>query len=278
MDIAVIGLGLIGGSLARTVKLRTDHRVFGCDTDPDTVRLALEMGAIDMELNDEKLRGCQIVLVALNPADIVAWVKAHDRKIASGALVIDCGGVKQTVMDGVTPVVRGKSWHFIGGHPMAGRVYSGFRYARDDLFDNAGMVLTPMPEEELPVLQRARDFFMDLGFRRVQFTTPPIHDDIVAYTSQLPHIIASAYVKSPLADRHKGFSADSFRDMVRVARLNETLWTEVFLDNREPLLRELDGLMERLGTYRQALERGDAETLQALLREGRERREALEDA
>lgn len=278
MDIAIIGLGLIGGSLARTVKLRTDHRVFGADRDPETLRLAREMGAVDGELNDEKLRGCSFVLIALNPSDIVAWVEEHRHRIAPGALVIDCGGVKQKVMDGVTPIVRGRAWHFIGGHPMAGREYSGFRYARDDLFDNASMVLTPMPEEELPVLQRARDFFMDLGFRRVQFTTPPIHDEIVAYTSQLPHILSSAYIKSPLADRHRGFSAGSFSDMARVSRLNEAMWTEIFLDNREPLLRELDAMMDRLGTYRRALERGDAETLQNLLREGRERREALEEA
>lgn len=278
MDIAVIGLGLIGGSLARTIKLRTDHRVLGDDVDPEALSLAKATGAIDLELNDEKLRGCQIVLIALNPGDIVAWVKGHERKIGSGALVIDCGGVKQAVMDSVTPIARGKSWHFIGGHPMAGREYSGFRFARDDLFDNASMVLTPMPEEELPVLQRARDFFMDLGFRRVQFTTPPIHDEIVAYTSQLPHIISSAYVKSPTAERHKGFSASSFTDMTRVARLNEAMWTEVFLDNREALLGELDGLMKRLGEYRSALESRDADELQALLRDGRERREALEEA
>ncbi len=277
MDIAIIGLGLIGGSLARTLKLRTDHRIFGCDTDPDTLRLALEMGAVDMELNDEKLRGCSFVLIALNPADIVAWVDAHKRMIGPGALVIDCGGVKQSVMDGVTPIVRGQPWHFIGGHPSAGREYSGFRYARDDLSDNASMVLTPMPEEELPVLQRARDFFMDLGFRRVQFTTPPIHDEIVAYTSQLPHIISSAYVKAPMADRSRGFSAGSFSDLSRVARLNETMWTELFLDNREPLLRELDALTERLAAYRRALDKGDADALLSLLREGRERKEALEE-
>ncbi len=183
MDIAIIGLGLIGGSLARTAKLRTEHRIFGCDRDAETVRLARELGAIDAELNDEKLRGCQVVLISLNPGEIIRWLGENAEKIMPDALVIDCGGVKRAVMDGVTPIAAGQRWHFIGGHPMAGREYSGFRYARDDLFDHASMILTPMPKEDLTVLQRARDLFMELGFRRVQFTTPPIHDELIAYTS-----------------------------------------------------------------------------------------------
>ena len=277
MDIAIIGLGLIGGSLARTIKLRTDHRIFGADRDPETMRLAAEMRAIDGELNNEKLRGCQFVLITLPPAAIVQWLQENAARIAPDTLVIDCGGVKQTVMEGVAPIARGQSWHFIGGHPMAGREYSGFRYARDDLFDNASMILTPMPEEELPILVRVRDFFMDLGFRRVQFTTPPIHDEIIAYTSQLAHIVSNAYVKGPLASRHKGFSASSFWDMIRVARLNETMWTELFMDNRENLLREIEGLIDRLGAYRDALRVGDADVLCRMLREGREIKESLED-
>ena len=277
MDIAIIGLGLIGGSMARTVKLRTDHRVFGCDRDRETLRLAAVMNAIDGELNSEKLRGCQIVLITLTPAAIVEWLRENAASIAPDALVIDCGGVKQTVMEGVAPIARGQKWHFIGGHPMAGREFSGFRYSRDDLFDNASMILTPMPEEELPILVRVRDFFMDLGFRRVQFTTPPIHDEIIAYTSQLAHVVSSAYVKDPLASRHKGFSAGSFRDMIRVARLNETMWTELFMDNRENLLREVEGLIGRLGEFRDALRDSDEETLCRLLREGREIKETLED-
>ena len=277
MDIAVIGLGLIGGSLARTIKLHTDHRVLGADTDPEALAQARRMDAIDGELNDEKLRSCQVVLVALYPGDIVTWTRDHARFFAADALVIDCGGVKQAVMDRVTPFAKGQPWHFIGGHPMAGREFSGFRYARDDLFDNASMILTPLPEEELSVLQRARDFFMDLGFRRVQFTTPRIHDEMIAYTSQLAHIVSSAYVKSALADRHKGYSAGSFADMTRVARLNEGMWTELFMDNRDALLRELEGLIDRLGAYRDALAKEDSEALKTLLREGREVKESLEE-
>lgn len=278
MDIAIIGLGLIGGSLARTARLRTDCRVFGCDRDGETLRLAREIGAIDAELNDEKLRGCQIVLICLYPGEIVNWLGEYADRIAPDALVIDCGGVKRAVMEGAAEIAQGRRWHFIGGHPMAGREYNGFRYARDDLFDNASMILTPMPKEELPVLQRARDFFMDLGFRRVQFTTPPIHDELVAYTSQLAHIVSSAYVKDPLAPRHKGFSSESFADMTRVARLNEDMWTELLMLNRDNILPRLESFTERLNAYRDALRDGNAEKLHALLAEGRRLKESLEEA
>ena len=160
---------------------------------------------------------------------------------------------------------------------MAGRERAGFKYARDDLFDNASMILTPAGDEELEVLQRARDFFMDLGFRRVQFTTPKTHDEMIAYTSQLAHVVSSAYVKCPRAGQHKGFSAGSFADMTRVARLAEDMWTELFFDNREALLPEVEGLVERLAEYRDALRENDRERMRALLREGREMKERLEE-
>ena len=278
MDIAIIGIGLIGGSLAKAIKLHTDHRIFGADIDRQAIRQALMMGAIDAELDEEKLRGCAMVLVALYPGAIVEWITAHADSFAPDALVIDCGGVKGTVVEALTPVALHRRWHYVGGHPMAGREYSGFRYSQDDLFDHASMILTPLPEEDLSVLQRCRDFFMDIGFRRVQFTTPRQHDEMIAFTSQLAHLVSSAYVKSPLADRHKGFSAGSFGDMTRVARMKEDMWTELFLANREALLPELNGIIQRLTAYRDTLEAGDAQALEQMLREGREIKEALEES
>ena len=180
MDIAIIGLGLIGGSLAKSIKLHTDHRIFGADTDRQSIRQALLLEAIDAELDEEKLRGCGMVLVALYPGAIVEWITAHADSFAPDALVIDCGGVKGSIVEALAPVALRRRWHYVGGHPMAGREFSGFKYSRDDLFDHASMILTPLPEEDLSVLQRARDFFMDIGFRRVQFTTPQQHDEMMA--------------------------------------------------------------------------------------------------
>lgn len=275
MKIAIIGLGLIGGSLARTIKLHTDATVYGCDLNPATIEQAMLMEAIDAELTDDVLRECDLVLVALYPAAIIEWIQAHADMFKPDALVIDCGGVKQVICEAIDPIAAGKSWHFIGGHPMAGREFSGFRYARDDLFDRASMILCGHGDDDPAVLQRARDFFMDIGFRRVQFTTPKTHDEMIAYTSQLAHIVSSAYVKCPLADKHRGFSAGSFADMTRVARLNEDMWTELFFDNREALLPVLEDLAKRVAEYRDALRDSDEDGMRRLLREGREIKERL---
>lgn len=275
--ICVVGLGLIGGSLAKTIKLHTGATVIGCDVDPQTVMQAKLMGAIDREYAPGDLAACDMVLVALYPQAIVDWISSHAEEFKPGALVIDCGGVKQVICDQLVPLSRQYDWHFIGGHPMAGRERSGFKYARDDLFDRASMILTPTGDEELTVLQQARDFFMDLGFRRVQFTTPKTHDEMIAYTSQLAHVVSSAYVKCPRAGQHRGFSAGSFADMTRVARLAENMWTELFFDNREALLPEVEGLVDRLTEYRDALRNGDRERMRALLREGREIKERLDE-
>ena len=277
MNIGIVGLGLIGGSLAKTIKLNTEHKVIGCDVDLQTILQAQLMDALDEEMDKTNLPTCDMVLVALYPGAIVEWVKEHAQQFKPGAIVIDCGGVKQEICRQLTPLAKENGWHFIGGHPMAGREFSGFKYAKDDLFDNASMILTPMGDEQPELLQRARDFFMDLGFRRVQFTTALTHDEMIAYTSQLAHIVSSAYVKTPLAGRHKGFSAGSFADMTRVARLNEHMWTELFFDNREALLPEVEGLVERLAEYRDALRDNDRDRMMQLLRDGREVKESLEN-
>jgi len=277
MKIGIVGLGLIGGSLAKTIKMKTEHTVIACDVDLQTILQAQLMDAMDEEMDSRNLAECDMVLVALYPGAIVEWITAHAQQFKPGAMVIDCGGVKQEICRQIAPLAKEHGWYFIGGHPMAGREFSGFKYAKDDLFDNASMILTPMGDEAPELLQQARDFFMDLGFRRVQFTTPQTHDEMIAYTSQLAHVVSSAYVKTPLAGRHKGFSAGSFADMTRVARLNETMWTELFFDNRDALLPEVEGLVERLTAYRDALRDNDRESMMQLLREGREIKESLEN-
>lgn len=277
MKVGIVGLGLIGGSLARTLKLRTAHEVYGADISETALQQATLLGAMDGELTDKVLGECDVVLVSLYPGAIIDWVKAHEGMFRENALVIDCGGVKQEICAELVPLARAGKWNFLGGHPMAGREYSGFRYARDDLFDGASMILCTDGADDPELLQTARDFFLDLGFRRVQFTTPRVHDEMIAYTSQLAHIVSSAYVKCPLAGQHKGFSAGSFADMTRVARLNEDMWTELFMANREALMPIMDDLVVRVTEYRDALRDADAERMRGLLREGREIKEKLEN-
>ena len=274
MTVGIVGLGLIGGSLARSIKVHTDFEVLGMDINSQTMLQANLLGAIDGTLTEDNLARCDVVLVALYPAAIVTW---HQDAFRPGAWVIDCGGVKEAVCTPLNAQAQGKPWHYCGGHPMAGREFSGFRYAKDDLFDRASMILTPPRDAGPEVLTWLKDFFLTIGFRRVQFTTPREHDEMIAYTSQLAHVVSSAYVKCPLAQKHRGFSAGSFADMTRVAKLNEDMWTELFFDNRDALLPEINGLIDRLAAYRDALAAEDHQAMKQLLREGREIKEALEE-
>ena len=165
----------------------------------------------------------------------------------------------------------------MGGHPMAGRERSGFSYAQDDLFENASMILTPAPGTDVEVIRQAKEIFLSIGFGRVRFSTPLEHDEMIAFTSQLSHIVSGAYVKTPLAAKHKGFSAGSFKDMTRVARLNEEMWTELFMENNDLLLEQVEALIERMCEYRDALKEKNADRLKAIMKEGRQIKEALEE-
>ena len=276
MKIGIIGLGLIGGSLAMSIRRHTDHTVFGFDIDREVVLRAKAMEAIHDELDDEALQACDILLVALYPEKCVEVLREKAEIIGNRALVVDCAGIKRYVCEQLQPLADEHGWTYIGGHPMAGREFSGFVSARDDLFENASMILCPAPSVGIEVRQAAKAFFLESGFKMVRFCTPAEHDQMIAYTSQLAHVVSGAYVKNPLANAHRGFSAGSFLDMTRVARLNENMWTELFLENVDLLLPAVDDLIFRLGQYRDALSEGDAEKLKSVLREGRLCKEALD--
>ena len=277
MIFGIVGLGLIGGSLAKSIKFHSSHTVLGCDIQQTALLQARAFGAVDGELTEENLGDCDVILAALYPRDAVAWLLSHQARFRPGALVADCCGVKRFVCDRLFPAFQGAPFTFMGGHPMAGRERSGFSYAQDDLFENASMILCPMPGTEAETLRRAKEIFLSIGFGRVRFSDPREHDEMIALTSQLAHVVSGAYVRAPLAKKHRGFSAGSFRDMTRVARLSEEMWTELFLENGDLLLAETEGLIERLAEYRDALRDRDADRLRRILRQGREAKEALED-
>ena len=276
MNVGIIGLGLIGGSLAKSIKKHSGHTVYGYDIDPDAVTGGLMSGAIDEELNDERLRQCRIVLVALYPSLCVDVIRAHADDFAPGTVVIDCAGVKRAVVEPLKGVDAGRGWVYVGGHPMAGREFQGFRHAQATLFERASMILTPPEEIDLELLEGIKQFFLSIGFKAVRITTPAGHDAMISYTSQLAHIVSGAYVMNPLSAEHKGFSAGSFQDMTRVARLSEDMWTELFLDNADLLVPQVDDLIRRLTDYRDALSARDAASLKEILRTGRIMKESLD--
>ena len=270
MQIGIVGLGLIGGSMAKSIKNRTSHTVWGTDLDQETMTLARICGAIDGPLDGEKLPQCDLVLVAIRPQAAADWVREHAPQIGKSAILVDLCGVKRVVVEQLAPIAAEQGFAYIGGHPMAGKERGGFTSSTDDLYVGASMILTPDKRTDMKLLETLQAFFLDVGFAKLTFSQPEEHDRIIAFTSQLAHIVSSAYVKSPEAQRRRGFSAGSFRDMTRVARLDEDMWTELFLDDADYLVKELDILIENLTAYSQALKSGDAERVRALLREGRE--------
>ncbi len=275
MNIGIIGLGLIGGSLAKSLKENTDHTVWGYDIDPSVITRAMMCDAMDDPLTDEMLPLCDVVLIALYPSLCVEYVKEHAAQFAKKAIIVDCAGVKRAVYQPISKIASQYEWKYIGGHPMAGREFSGFNYAQSNLFERASMILTPDGDIDIDTRVFLKNFFLSAGFASVRFTTPDEHDSMIAYTSQLAHIVSGAYVKNPLSDHHKGFSAGSFQDMTRVAKLNENMWTELMMDNADLLVPSIDDLIMRLTQYREALAEENEEKLHDLLKEGRIMKEAL---
>ncbi|MBE6753856.1 MAG: prephenate dehydrogenase [Ruminococcaceae bacterium] len=272
MNIAVVGLGLIGGSLAKSIKARTSHTVYGCDINEETMLLARLCGAIDGELGEEQLPQCDIILVALRPAAAVEWVKSHAESISKNAAVIDMCGVKRTVCAELSAIADQYGFAYIGGHPMAGKERGKFINSADTLFAGAPMILTPDERTTPQLLETLEKLFTDIGFGRMVYTTPDEHDRIIAYTSQLAHITSSAYIKSPEAQRQRGFSAGSYRDMTRVAHLDEDMWTELCMDNADYLTEQAELLAAHLQEYITALRGRDEAALRALFRDGREKK------
>ena len=274
MKIAIIGLGLIGGSIAKAIKNNTDHTVYGADIQQSVVLRAKLIDAIDDELDDNKLSECDLVIIALYPEDTVKFIIDKAGIIRKGSVVIDCGGVKRCICDPANRLAEENGFTFIGGHPMAGVERSGFESSFGMLFNNASMILAPSPEIDIDTLHRVKEFFLSIGFGSITIVTPEKHDRVIAYTSQLAHVLSSSYIKSPTATEHHGMSAGSFKDMTRVATLNPKMWSELFIENKDNLVGEIDTLISHLQEYRDAINDGDSEKISALLEDGAQKKAA----
>ena len=275
MTVGILGLGLIGGSLARAYKL-AGHTVYVKNRDERMLSFAMLSGAVDGKLNEDTIPQCDLILLAIYPAGSADWLEANAPLISKKALVIDCCGTKQLVCQRCFPIAKEYGFTFVGGHPMAGSQFSGFKYSRASLFQGAPMVLVPPVYDDMALLQRVKDALEPCGFGFFSVTTAVDHDRMIAFTSQMPHILSNAFIKSPTALEHKGFSAGSYRDLTRVAWLNPGMWTELFLENRENLLFELDTYIQSLTQYRDALANQDEDTLYRLLDDGKKRKEEVD--
>ena len=275
MNVGILGLGLIGGSLARAYALE-GHTVYAIQRNQTMLSFAMLAGAVHGKLNEETIPKCDLILLAIYPDGSASWLEKNAHLISKDALVLDCCGVKQEICSRCFPIAQEYGFTFVGGHPMAGSQFSGFKYSRANLFQNAPMVLVPPVYDDMALLQRVKDALEPCGFGFFSVTTAKDHDRMIAFTSQMPHILSNAFIKSPTALEHKGFSAGSYRDLTRVAWLNPGMWTELFLENRENLLFELDQYINSLTQYRQALADGDGERLYTLLDEGKKRKEEVD--
>lgn len=276
MKIGIVGLGLIGGSMAKALKYNTPHTVLGRDIDTDVLLKAKLIGAIDGELRDEDIADCDLLICALYPKATVDFVLQHAALIKKGAVVMDCCGVKRVICRTLWQAAKENGFVFYGAHPMAGLHFSGFQYSDVQMFADASMILLPPEDADEGTLSALKALFFSIGFTNVQITSPEEHDRMIAYTSQLAHVVSNAYVKSPAAQVHDGFSAGSYKDLTRVAKLNADMWTELFLDNPDYLIDELEGLTAHLQEYIDALRAHDGETLHALLKAGSDRKEQID--
>ena len=275
MTVGILGLGLIGGSLARAYAV-AGHAVLAAEKDETILSFAQLCGAVDAPMTVENIGKCDLILLAIYPEGCIQWLGENARHISKSALVIDCCGVKERVCESCFPLAEQYGFTFIGGHPMAGTQFSGFKYSRANLFEGAPMVLVPPKFDDIVLLERVKNALAPCSFGSFSVTTAKEHDRMIAFTSQMPHIISNAFIKSPTAASHKGFSAGSYRDLTRVAWLNPQMWAELFLENREFVLNELDTLLSSLTAYRDAVAAEDRDTLIALLDEGKKRKEAVD--
>ena len=275
MNVGILGLGLIGGSLARAYA-RSGHRVFCYDTDESILDFAMLSGAVHGRLNRQTIPSCDLMLLAIFTKGSGDWLEENAAHITAKTLVIDCCGVKKEICDRCFPLAEKYGFTFIGGHPMAGSHNSGFKYSRSNLFQGAPMVLVPPKFDDPALLQRAVDALSPCGFKSFSITTAEAHDEMIAFTSQMPHIVSNAYIKSPTAKKHKGFSAGSYKDLTRVAWLNPNMWAELCLSNKENVLKELRYYIESLQAYETAIAAQNEDKLIALLDEGRKRKEEVD--
>ena len=275
MNVGILGLGLIGGSLARAYALQ-GHTVYAADKDSAILSFAILAGAVHGPLDDATIAACDLILLSIYPNGSATWLENNGHRITQDTLVLDCCGIKQEICSRCFPVAEKYGFTFVGGHPMAGSHFSGFKYSRANLFQGAPMVLVPPVFDDIHLLQRVKDALAPCSFGSFSVTTAADHDRMIAFTSQMPHLLSNAFIKSPTAASHKGFSAGSYKDMTRVAWLNAPMWAELFLENREDLLFELDTYLESLRAYRNAIADGDLATLTALLEEGKRRKEEVD--
>lgn len=274
MNVLIVGLGLIGASLAKTLKKNTNHHIIGWNRTESVTKRAIDDGVID-ETGElcEIIPKADITFINFYPEAIPAFIKENKKYFKKNSIVSDSCGIKTKICRELEK--EDFDFYFIGAHPMAGREVSGYDNSLDNLFDNASFICTPTEDTPRNKTDALVGLAQEMKFARTVVTTPEHHDEMIAFTSQIAHVLACSYVLSPLAPYHSGYSAGSYRDVSRVARINADMWTELFIDNKEPLVREIDDLVSNLMKFKYCIVNEDAKELHDLMEQGNKIKEEI---
>ena len=276
MKIGIIGLGLIGGSLGRTIAKKREDEVYAFDISNKAMLDGKLLSAYHHQLGEENVSEMDMVIFCLYPNALEDALDKYCPLLKDGCIVLDCSGNKRRIVNQMQRLSKKfDNLNFISAHPMAGREFSGVTHSTINLFEKASMILVPVCQS-IQVLSFVKEFTLSLGFGSVVITNAKEHDKIIAYTSQLAHIVSSSYIKSPTASQFMGFSAGSFRDMTRVARLSPEMWAQLTLDNADFLVEEIDNIIDNLSQYKLTLQQGDKEKMKQLLEEGNQKKLSCE--
>ena len=273
----IVGLGLLGGSYAKALK-KQGFLVEAVTRSQSTIDYALEQDIIDggAAFPDPEIIGrADFVVLAMYPQTLLDWVKAHQRYFKPGALITDVTGVKTCVVEPVQQMLR-PDVEFIAAHPMAGRETLGVRNADDSIFRGANYIVTPTEKNTPQAIEACEELGRVLGFARVSRLTPEKHDEMIGFVSQLTHAIAVALMTCNDIEGLEKYTGDSFRDLTRIAKINDEMWSELFLTNREALLEQMDQFAAQFALMRQQLAEGDREGMRDVMRRSTVRRKALE--
>lgn len=268
-NIGVVGLGLIGASLAKSLKTNTNNVILGYDIDKNVVNQALNDKTIDLNLED-KISDCDIAIICLYPNDTINYIEKNIKLFKKNCIIIDCAGIKSKICDKISKLCFNNNINFIGGHPMAGIEKSGYAFSNAHLFDGATMVFCKDNFTQTHALEHSSELFKSIGFDKITYSTPTEHDEIIAFTSQLAHVVSNAYVQSEQASKQMGFSGGSYKDLTRVAYLNENMWSELFIANKSALCKEIRALSTLLNQYADLIDNENEEKLKELLKNGKE--------
>lgn len=270
-NVLIVGLGLIGGSYARALK-RLGYHVLAMDKDPEAINYALEEKIIDEgAVDDSLIPKADCLILALYPSIVTDWVRTYQHLFKSHVIITDVTGIKSAIVSDVQEILR-EDAEFIAAHPMAGREVYGVKNSDDRIFRDANYIVVPTDKNTEKAIHWCKNLGRILGFQRISELTPREHDSMIAYVSQLTHCIAVALMTCDDNEKLRDYTGDSFRDLTRIARINEDMWTELFFMNREPLLERIDSFIGEMESIREMIAKEDAEGLKEKMRLSTKRR------